>query len=249
MSVEHGRRVASGHAIHLVGALYAVAGNGLSHPLDANAYLLHGTHPVLFDCGSPYGEASVTANLARLGIAPRDVTVLATHGHYDHVGGAAWLAEHGVRTYVHEADLDAVARADDDRSAAYLYGEEFPRGVAPRPLDFDAFCLDDAEVTVVETPGHSPGSVSFLLDQGGQRVAIVGDAVWGCYDDRLASDLDAWRASLDRLVALRPDLLCTGHGSPSPAWDATEKLRDARAQFGWALNPWGQFPGQSLRYR
>jgi glyoxylase-like metal-dependent hydrolase (beta-lactamase superfamily II) len=61
--------------------------------------------------------------------------------------------------------------------------------------------------------------------------------------------MDAWRASLDRLVELRPDLLCTGHGSPWPAWDATEKLRDARGQFGWALNPWCQFPGQSLRYR
>jgi len=242
------RAVRDGSAIHLIGDLYAVSGGQLSHRFDANAYLMLGRDIVLFDCGSPLGAPDLERNLAWLGISLGDVSaVYATHGHYDHVGGAAALAAAGVPVYVHHGDLAAVAAAGTDRTAAYLYGEAFPVGVRPEPLAVAPFQVCGATVQVVETPGHSPGSVSFVFSQAAQRLVIAGDAVWGCYEPaRLGSDLDVWRRSLDTLIAHEPDLLLTGHGDPEPASDATQKLQSARAQFGSALNPWMQFPCQAL---
>jgi glyoxylase-like metal-dependent hydrolase (beta-lactamase superfamily II) len=69
---------------------------------------------------------------------------------------------------------------------------------------------------VVHTPGHTPGSVSVLID-GGE--AIVGDLVFGLgalkvLDPPIASDLAAIRSSVRRVLEARPTAILPTHGGP-----------------------------------
>nr|WP_052487191.1 MBL fold metallo-hydrolase [Paenibacillus sp. VKM B-2647] len=215
--------------------------------------LTGGAGPVLIDCGSSEGYPDLRRNLAALGIAPGDIRrVLATHGHWDHLSGFASLrADHGgmLELYIHEADRAQVEQGDPERTAAFLYGKPFP----PLPV---AGLLQDGEtvragafaLTVLHTPGHSPGSVSFLLDTNAGRVLIAGDTLWGGYHPRVGSDLEAWSQSLDKLLGHDFDLLTFGHLPPTLVYDAKTKVAEARKQLGVYFNPWFKPFCETFRY-
>jgi hydroxyacylglutathione hydrolase len=224
--------------VHLCGELYQVAGGDLTHPYDAGAYLLMGARPVLFDCGSVEGHAALVANLRRLGVAPGDLAaVYATHGHYDHVSGLAPLRELAdVPLWLHPAEHDAVRSGDPLlTSARPLYDRAFP------PLAVE-HGLADGElpdgVRALHTPGHSPGSVCFLLETGGRGVLLAGDTLWGGFHPALGSDIDAWRHSLDRLLLERFDVMSFGHVVSHLVLDAHAKVAAARQRLGVLYDPW-----------
>lgn len=232
--------------VHLCGDLFQVAGGDLTHPYDAGAYLLRGTECVLFDCGSVEGHSALLVNLRRLGVAPRDLTaVYATHGHYDHVSGLARLrAEADVPLWLHPAEHEAVRSGDGLRtSATLLYDRPFP------PLSVE-HALSDGQtlpggVRVLHTPGHSPGSVCFLLETGGRRVLLAGDTLWGGFHPALGSDIDAWRRSLDRLLLERFDVMSFGHVVSHLVLDAHAKVAAARDRLGVLFDPWFVPPCQA----
>jgi hydroxyacylglutathione hydrolase len=56
--------------IRLIGNLYVISGDKLTHPWDASAYLLAGDEPTLIDCGSSEGYNALKANLKKLGYTP-----------------------------------------------------------------------------------------------------------------------------------------------------------------------------------
>jgi hydroxyacylglutathione hydrolase len=221
------------HPIHLCGDLYQVAGGDLTHPFDASAYLLLAPRPVLFDCGSVEGHPALVANLRRLGVEPRDLdAVYATHGHYDHVSGLAPLRELAdVPLHLHAAEHDAVRSGDAMlTTAGPLYDRAFP------PLEVEHELI--AGGGVIHTPGHSPGSVCFLVETGGHRVLLAGDTLWGGFYPSLGSDLDAWRRSLDRLLIEDFDVMSFGHVISHLVHDAHAKVAAARDRLGLFFDPW-----------
>jgi N-acyl homoserine lactone hydrolase len=158
-----------------------------------------------------------TAQLARAGLAPSDVTDLViTHGDIDHVGGL-----HGFP----DATL-VVSRAELEAGPPRYFGDRRPYAWPQQPTRL----VEDADeellpgVTLLATPGHSPGHLSLLvhLPVTG-AVLLVGDAISRV--DELetginggAWDQDAARHSARRLldVAERERaLLVLGH-DPAP---------------------------------
>ena len=82
---------------------------------------------------------------------------------------------------------------------------------------------DVAGFTVLDTPGHSPGHVSYWRES--DRVLLCGDVMWGwnAFLMRgpirepfavLSPDARLNRASARRIVELEPALVCFGHGPP-----------------------------------
>ena len=228
-------------AIHLIGNLSVVAGSGLTHPWDANAYLVKGDQPTLIDCGSTEGYRALKKALAADGYHPRDITqVIATHGHWDHLSGMACLREESdARLILHADDAQAVEQGDPQRTAAFVYGKPFP------PVSVDSFVRDGDVLeiggfrfTVYHTPGHTPGSVCFWTQTDGFSLLIAGDTLYGGFHPAFASNLDSWRQSLDRLLGLEFDAMAIGHGTSGLIFDAKHKVRQARERFGYILDPW-----------
>ncbi len=213
----------------------------LTHPWDASGYFIPGAEPTLIDCGSSLGYPALKRGLATRGYQPKDIcTVIATHGHWDHVSAMAHLrAESDARLYIHPADRAQVETGDDDRTAAFLYGEPFPPVAVAGTLDDGATRdINGFRITVYHTPGHSPGSVCLLVERAGTVLLVAGDTLWTYGHARVGSDADAWGRSLDTLLGLQFDLLTTGHGPPQLVTHASEAVREARLQFGVYYYPW-----------
>ena len=203
-----------------------------------NVFLIQGAGgAVLVDAGNPGNADLILERLAEHGVAPGDVRlILITHGHIDHFGSAAELRERtGAPVAIHALDAEAV------RQGVHLPGSLKPTswiialgmripGVAgptrapafkPDIVFEDEWRLDDYGVAgrVLHTPGHTPGSVSVLLDSG---EAIVGDVVMGQLMGMLhkpgppivAWDLERNQESVRQLAALSPRVVYVGHGGP-----------------------------------
>lgn len=139
--------------------------------------------------------------LQSCGLTPR--CILLTHGHFDHVGAAAALAErYHCPVYLHEADRALPAR---------LTGGPLPQTRALH--EGDELAVGALRFRVLETPGHSAGSVSLLCcDALFSGDTIFAGGSWGRTDFPGGSE-PALRASLRRLAALPPQTrVFPGHG-------------------------------------
>lgn len=135
------------------------------------------------------------------GLTPR--CILLTHGHFDHVGAAAALAErYHCPVYLHEADQALPAR---------LTGGPLPQTRALH--EGDELAVGALRFRVLETPGHSAGSVSLLCcDALFSGDTIFAGGSWGRTDFPGGSEM-AIRTSLRRLAALPPQTrVFPGHG-------------------------------------
>jgi glyoxylase-like metal-dependent hydrolase (beta-lactamase superfamily II) len=153
-----------------------------------NSYLLIGAdgQVTLVDTGLKGAPKRILAALAQLGTAPSQVTtILLTHGHADHAGGARQLAAvTGRGMTLHGADAQYVRTGtglplDPSTRLGRLF--KTSQHADPAPVDrelLDGEVLDvvPGGLQVVHTPGHSPGHVSFLVP--GSGTLITGDAIW-----------------------------------------------------------------------
>jgi hydroxyacylglutathione hydrolase len=132
--------------------------------LRSNTYLVatgQGSDCVVVDPG--LDRDAIQAGLAESGWTP--TAVLCTHGHFDHVGNAAWLqATYGVPVHLPKADLK-LARMSNFMMAAF----KIPEKIALP--EFTLVSGEDASVTVGgrafrfhALPGHTPGSCGIALD-------------------------------------------------------------------------------------
>lgn len=218
----------------MVNRVYRVGGSDISSGSDCCVYLLDGRPDpgksgagglALIDAGCDPGARSILANIIRLGFDPADIdTILLTHCHIDHVGGALSLKEECSALLVaHSYDAPALETGDRLMTAAFLYGVPF------RPLELDVrlegesatIPAGELPLQIVHTPGHSPGSVAAYADTGTARV-LFGQDIHGPFHPDFGSDIGLWRQSMEKLLELRADVLCEGHfGVVSPA-DAVE---------------------------
>lgn len=209
------------------------------HPIRlrfSNAYLLIGDHrPILVDTGSRGDSQGIEAECAAVGVELRDLAlILHTHVHSDHFGNTAELAA-AVKCPVayHPNDQMLAAQGHNGclrgvrirgRMLARLLSHlPFPSRGADLPAT-EGLRLDQFGVaaTIFHTPGHTPGSISVLMDQG---EAIVGDMIMGGYAGGVlwpsrpnfhyfADDLSLAMDSLDRVLRASSGRLFVGHGGP-----------------------------------
>ena len=142
--------------------------------------------------------------------------ILLTHGHFDHILAVPEVkAAAGAAVCIHALDAARLSDADGCLFARF-YGNRpgFVPTIPDKTLsEGDVLDLGCAKLTVLHTPGHTPGSVCF--DTG--EILFTGDTLFdgSCgRTDFPGGDLDAMRASLRRLAALPGDRRCyAGHES------------------------------------
>ena len=168
-----------------------------------NVYLVEGREPILIDAGPNTREAwdGLFQGLQGLGATVDQIRhIMITHGHADHYGLASRIAEaSGALVWVHQGDLEMVEDYPRALHAwlAFLRGflpetgledawiERFCRGIEKRqdyaaPVrashllrDGERLQLNGIALTVIHTPGHSPGSICLYV--AAERLLFAGD--------------------------------------------------------------------------
>lgn len=210
---------------------------------------------VLVDAGTPGQTKKILAAAAdRYGENARPQAILLTHGHTDHVGSAAALAETwNVPIYVHPLEFPYLTgkskyppKDPTVGGAMALLSRVFPMNVTdltgllqPLPDGGVVPGLPDWEWHF--TPGHSPGHVSYF--NADKSVLLAGDALvtvnMNSFADLLTKkqqislppppftcDWDAARKSVALLADLNPAILGTGHGAPMSGANIAADLRE-----------------------
>ncbi len=183
----------------------------------------------------------------RLGYDPRDLRLIfLTHVHIDHAGSAAELRRRtGAPIAAHRGDANIAARGK--------HGIPTGRGWAGRSskiaLDainwegrFQAFEPDlwleegqtlgdfGVEGYVIHTPGHTAGSVTLALEDG---VTVIGDALINQFKvgyPMYWEDPASGKASAQKIAALRPRILYSGHGRPFSGDELQQYLERVEAK-------------------
>lgn len=208
---------------------------------------------ILLDTGLPgRAEQIMTAAAARFGAEAKPEAIILTHGHFDHAGSAAKLAEAWeVPIYAHALELpylngtSSYPPPDPTIGGAIAFLSRF---MPAKPYDFGPR-LRVLETGVVPglpdwewlaTPGHSAGHIS--LFRPSDRVLLAGDAIATMNMDSWTglitgkqvlaragapfnSDWQATAASARQLASLRPMVAGCGHGIPMSDPNLANKMQ------------------------
>lgn len=220
----------------------------------------------LIDAGIPFSASAIRSWAERHFDGP-PLAVVLTHGHFDHVSGAADLAGHwDVPIYAHPLEspyLKGTKEYPPPRVGAggglmSVLSPMYPRG----PVDLGGrlrLFSSDSELNelpnwqMIHTPGHTPGHVSFF--RPADHTLIVGDAFCttkpeSFFDAALAQPPelhgppayftdDPVKAALSirALAALRPRIVAPGHGRPLAGLEVEQKLAAFAAEFESETRP------------
>lgn len=213
------------------------------HWEETHAYLINGTErSLLIDTG--LGICNIYDEVRKLTDKP--ITAVATHVHWDHIGGHKYFPDF----YAHEKELDwlngrfpltisqireMVADRCDLPDGYDVKSYELFQGKPTRVLrDLDEISVGGRTLTVLHTPGHSPGHMCFWEKSRGYL--FTGDLV---YKDMLSAyypstDPDAYLESLERVEALPVRRVFPGHHSldmePRILTDTRDAFRELKAQ-------------------
>ena len=216
--------------------IYLIGNSDITDAKDCSIYLLDLGELVLIDTGAGTSVDKIISNIEKLGLDPKKIsTVILTHCHIDHVGGANQLKKrYGARIIMHELDAAVVERGDNRMTSAYWYGVIF----APLPVDMkltkeeEQLKFNDQEVVCLHTPGHTPGSISVYLDLGGKRI-LFGQDIHGPFLPEFGSNISRWQKSMEKLLELKADILCEGHfGVYQPNEKVTEYIERYLDEYG-----------------
>jgi len=224
----------------------AIVGSGqlgmrMTHPLDCNVYLVDGgSECALIDAGGGVDPESIVAYVEKAGVAMERVKyLLLTHAHGDHAAGARYFHDkYGLKVFCAHEAVPWMEDGDEEKislpgaKAAGTYPMDFqflPCPIARGVREGNTIQVGSLTLTVVETPGHARGHVSYLLDEVGQRALFSGDIVfpggkivllnaWDC-------SLKDYSESMAKLHALKIERLYPGHGPflMFGAWDDIER--------------------------
>lgn len=160
-------------------------------PLGTNCYIISKEHNCLIV--DPGGDPEIIEQY----IKDHDLTpqaILLTHAHFDHIGAVDEIRKkYEIEVYLHENEQHWLEDATLNRSAFFLNGG-FTTTKPEKILTAGKLIIDSFSCEVVHTPGHSPGSVSFIFKD--QKFAVSGDVLF----NRGIGRTDLPEGSIDQLA-------------------------------------------------
>ena len=165
------------------------------NPFSTNCYLIESAGELVIVDPSNQSELEHQTLISE--IESRDASlqrIQLTHAHIDHIFGCARMSQHfGVGIEVHASEKVLLQRGE---TQAAMFGVELEAPPEPVALIEPGSQISFGDVTwdVLHTPGHSPGSVSFVDRDAG--LVISGDVLFAGSIGRT----DLWQGSLPTLM-------------------------------------------------
>lgn len=203
---------------------------------------------VLVDTGYENEYENFCKQLQNKMIEPKDIAyIFLTHAHDDHVGFLNELLHHTNAKVICHSNAAETLRSGrnifiggcSNRISLMVFRQMAKRGHCFPPVDKEFYerliIISDENKSdlekalsarIIETPGHTPCSVSLLLDNG---TLFCGDAAMSSFPssrraaiwiDFLDQFCDSWK----NIIALKPRVLYPGHGRPFPVSDLEKYL-------------------------
>lgn len=196
-------------------------------PVQTNCYFVEDEHQncLVIDPGEE-GQ-KIIQYIEKEGLKP--VAIFLTHGHFDHIGAVdAVRDQFNIPVYIHEKEQHTLTDPQENGSTRY---PGLPL-VENRPADHliaaeGQMAIGPFSFEMRYTPGHSPGSLSFVFEKDG--FAIVGDTLFqgsiGRTDLPGGDTETLLRSIQEELLTLADDVVIyPGHGGPTTPGE--EKLRN-----------------------
>jgi glyoxylase-like metal-dependent hydrolase (beta-lactamase superfamily II) len=239
--------------IHLVAS--GDTGFRLTSRFDCNVYLLDGkTELALIDAGCGMEPERIVRQIESSGLDIQKLkTVLLTHAHGDHAGGAFfWHKKYSAqifcageaRPWIESGDLEKTSLAPAIKAGIYPPDCRMaPCPIARELQGGDEIRIGDLTLGVLPTPGHARGHIAFVLDNepgenhaqnSGGRALFGGDLIFAGGRISLINTWDCsipeYAESIARLHPLKIERLFSGHGAALLA-DARRDIERAHAHF------------------
>ena len=192
----------------------------------SRVYLIEDEKLAVVDTGPPWVAGRVVNYIRSIGRNPEDLElILITHSHPDHVSSALPLIKRtGARLAAHPADTRTLPNQGVNlRRYGPLSGlrERLPflRGTpVSQTVEAGEVLPISNGVKVIHTPGHTPGSTCYLLEDRG--LLFSGDTIFSDGQNISRSvpfpgyNGLHYRQSISSLASMQFDALCGGHGAP-----------------------------------
>ena len=189
------------------------------NPIQENTYVVHDEtkEAVIIDCGAFYHEERIALKnyISEHGLQLKHL--LCTHGHLDHCFGNIFIwQEYGLKAEVMEEDEFLIAHLDEQASS--FFGFELQDEVPPVGKFLgkdDIICFGTHQLSIIPTPGHTPGSVFFYCKE--EATAFSGDTLFNMSIGRTDFERGSYHDILDSLQHIKATLppettLYCGHG-------------------------------------
>ena len=193
--------------------------------IQENCYIVSDeTHEtVIIDCGAFYDYERKAIVEYINGNKLKPVHLLVTHGHFDHnFGNNTIYDEFGLTPEVASADESLLGSIDRQAESLCSIHIDFKSPVPKRFLKReDVIYFGHQKISVIETPGHSPGSVTFYCEK--ENIAFTGDTLFknsiGRTDFSGGSMMQIIQSL--RMLAQLPDetVILPGHGEKTTIGD------------------------------
>ena len=189
--------------------------------LDENAYILYNDNNdcVIIDPG--FGFDLINSFITSNSLKP--LAILATHAHFDHIASASsFIKEYNIDLYLCEYERPIV---ENFQKAANFWGVADIAGESPKVSywinkDEKNLTIGDFNFSIIFNPGHSPGSLSFIIED----LVFCGDLIFkgsiGRTDLPLGSPIDMKQSLAFFVNSFKKDCkLLPGHREETTLWE------------------------------
>lgn len=183
-------------------------------PLAVNCYIIEteNKNAVAIDIGGNYSRLKAFLDEKELTLKK----ILLTHGHFDHIGGVAdAVADTGAEVYIHTKDAEMLT-SDSASLAQFVSRDPFkPVNNFTTIEEGDEIKLDELTFRVMNTPGHTKGSVCYHCGEN----LFTGDTLFASSMGRTdfpGGSAQEMKNSLSRLSQINENLnVYPGHNESS----------------------------------
>jgi glyoxylase-like metal-dependent hydrolase (beta-lactamase superfamily II) len=195
--------------------VYRVLEPGIIYPFDAVSILVdQEDYLFLIDTGSgfPGVYEQITSSIVHLGLAGKPVKrIYNTHCHINNAGGDYLFHRFNSSIItVHEGDAEAIMKGDRTLTDSEKYNTDFHPVPVGHILKGDKGVLENGETVLkyIHTPGHTPGSTTYIIQDPIRSIAVIGDAL-GSLSSKWKSSEEEWWKSLGKIASTNAEVYCT----------------------------------------